>query len=84
MLMRKDIATARTGKWKTAGPISRGVITAEWAWWMRLTVCSTVSKMTWDSVGRYLWMGEVNEENCERNVQDSDERCLEIVDDIVQ
>ena len=40
--------------------------------------------MTWDSVERYLWTGEVNEENCEQNVQDSDNRCLEIVDDNVQ
>ena len=40
--------------------------------------------MTWDSVERYLWTGEVKEENCEQNVQDSDKRCLEIVDDNVQ
>lgn len=40
--------------------------------------------MTWDSVERFLWTGKVNEETCEWNVQDSDEICLEIVDDIVQ
>jgi hypothetical protein len=40
--------------------------------------------VTWDSVGRFLWTGEVNEETCEWNVQDSDEMCLEIVEDIVQ
>ena len=40
--------------------------------------------MSWDSVGRFVWTGEVNEETCEWNVRDSDEICLEIVDDIVQ
>ena len=40
--------------------------------------------MTWDSVKKILWTGEVNEETCEWNVQDSDEISLEIVDDIVQ
>ena len=40
--------------------------------------------MTLDSVERFLWTDEVNEENCEWNVQDSDKRCFEIVGEIDQ
>ena len=82
--MQKVIANARTGKQKTEGPISRGVIGSDCAWWMWWTVCSTESRVTWDSVERFLWTGKVNEENYEQNVQDSDKRCPEIVGDIDQ